>query len=63
MCLLDDGEWLKTAEHFMMKWIAAEKVRARLQHASLVCPNVTGRIKEMIAQSKRVRASSLVIID
>ena len=36
------------AEHFMAKWIAAEKARAGLQHA-VVCPNVTGRTKEMIA--------------
>ena len=39
---LDKGEWRKTAEQgagrFMMKWIAAEKVRAGLRHA-VVCPN------------------------
>ena len=35
------------------KWIAAEKTRARLRHA-VVCPNVKGRTKERIAQSKRV---------
>ena len=46
----------------MAKRIAAGKVRAELRHA-VVCPNVTGRTKERIAQSKRVRAGSLVIID
>ena len=46
----------------MAKWIAAAIVRAGLLHV-LVCPNVTGRTKEMIAQSKRSRASSLVIVD
>ena len=39
----------------MAKWIAAEKARAGLRHA-VVCPNVTGRTKEKIAQSKRARA-------
>ena len=29
----DEGEWRKTAERFMAKWIAAEKVRAGLRHA------------------------------
>ena len=38
---------------FMAKWIAAEKVGARLRH-SVVCPNDTGRTKERIAQSKLV---------
>ena len=42
-------------EHFMAKWIAAEKTKAELRHA-VVCPNVTGRTKERIAQSKRARA-------
>ena len=46
----------------MAKWIAAEKARAVLQH-TLVCPNVTERAKERIAQSKRARAGSLAIID
>ena len=42
----DGEEWRKTeeqgAERSMAKWIAAEKVRARLRHAK-VCPNMTGR--------------------
>ena len=46
----------------MAKAIAAEKVRAELRHA-VVCPNVTGRSKDRIAQSKRARAGSLVIVD
>ena len=46
----------------MAKWIAAEKVRAGLRHA-VVCLNVTGRVKERIAQSKRARAGSLIIVD
>ena len=58
----DEGEWRRTAEHFMAKWIAAEKVRAGLRHA-VVCPNVTGRTKERIAQSKRARAGSLALVD
>ena len=46
----------------MAKGIAAEKARAELRHA-VVCPNVTGRTKERIAQSKRVRAGSLALVD
>ena len=62
----DEGEWHRTAEQkaecFMAKWIAAEKARAGLRHA-VVYPNVTGRTKERIAQSKRARAGSLAIVD
>ena len=62
----DEGEWHRTAEQgaerFMAKWIAAEKVRAGPRHA-VVCPKVTGRTKERIAQSKRARARSLAIVD
>ena len=62
----DEGEWRRTAEqeaeYFMAKWIAAEKIRAGLRHA-VVCPNVTGRTKETIAQSKRVRAGLLALVD
>ena len=61
-----ESEWLKIAEqgpeHFMAKWIVAEKARAGLRHA-IVCPNVTGRTKERIAQSKRARAGSLALVD
>ena len=53
----DEWKWRKAAEEgverFMAKWTAAEKVRAGLRHAVVGCPNVTGRIKERIAQSKR----------
>ena len=62
----DEGEWRKTVERgakrFMAKWIAAEKVRAGLMH-TVVCPNVTGRTKERIAQSNRARFRSLAIVD
>ena len=62
----DEGEWRRTteqeAERFMAKWIAAEKAKAGLRHA-VVCPNVTGRTKERITQSKRALAGSLVIVD
>ena len=62
----DEGEWRKTAkqgtERLMVKWIAAEKAQARLQHA-IVCPKVTGRTKTRVAQSKRARTGSLVTGD
>ena len=62
----DEGEWRRTAEqgaeHFMAKWIVAEKTKAGLRHA-VVCPNVTGRTKGRIAQSKRTRAGSLAFVD
>ena len=51
----DEGERRRTAkqgaEQFMAKLIAAEKARAELRHA-VVCPNVTGRTKKRISQSK-----------
>ena len=56
----DEEEWRRTAgqgaERFMAKSIAAEEASAGLRHA-VVCPNVTGRTKEIKVQSKRVRAS------
>ena len=62
----DEGEWRRTveqgADHFMAKWIVAEKAKAGLRHA-VVCPNVTARTKERIAQSKRARAGSLHLVD
>ena len=62
----DDGEWRRTAEqgaeHYMAKWIAAEEARAGLRHA-VVCPNVTGRAKERISQSKQAGAGSLALVD
>ena len=33
------GGWRRTVEHFMAKWIVAEKTKAGLRHA-MVCPNV-----------------------
>ena len=62
----NEGEWRRTAEqgagYFMAKWVATEKPRAGLRHA-VICPNVTGRTKERIAQSKRARAGSLALVD
>ena len=62
----DEGEWRRTvgqgAERFMAKWIAAEETRAALRHA-VVCPDVTGRAKERITQSKRACAGSLTLLD
>ena len=62
----DEGELRRTAEqeteHFIAKWIAAEKAKAGLRHA-VVCPNVTGRTKKRIAQSKRPRDGSLALVD
>ena len=62
----DEGGRRRTAEqragHFMAKWIAAEEARAGLRHA-VVCPDVTGITKQRIAQSKRARAGSLVLVD
>ena len=62
----DEGGWRRPAEqgaeHFMVDWIAEEKAKARLRHA-VVCPNVTGRTKERIAQIKRARAGSLALVD
>ena len=62
----DEGEWRRTAEqgaeHFMAKCIVAEITKAGLRHA-VACPNVTGRTKERIAQSKRARAGSLALVD
>ena len=46
----------------MTKWIVAEKTKAGLRHA-VVRPNVPGRTKKRIAQSKRARAGSLALVD
>ena len=60
------GDWRRTAEqgaeHVMAKWIVGVKTKTGLRHAVL-CPNVTGRTKERIAQSKRARAGSLALVD
>ena len=65
-CFQDEGESRRTAEqgaeHSMAKWIVAEKAKAGLRHA-VVRPNVTGRTKERIAQSKRARPGSLALVD
>ena len=46
----------------MAKRIVAQKAKAGLRHAA-VCPNVTGRTKEGIAQSKRARAGLHALVD
>ena len=46
----------------MAKWIAAAKARAGLRRA-VIYPNVTGKTKERIAQSKRTRAVLIAIVD
>ena len=62
----DEGEWHRTVEqgakYFMSNWITAEEAKAGLRHA-VVYPNVTGRTKERIVQSKRARAGSLALVD
>ena len=62
----DEAEWRRTAEQeagrFMAEWIASERVRAELRYA-VVYPNTTGRAKNRIVQSKRVRADSLTMVD
>ena len=62
----DEGEWRRTVEQggedFMATRIAAEKARAGLRHA-VACPNVAGRTKQKIAQSKRARCGSLALVD
>ena len=58
----DVGGCLRTAKQgvgrFINKWIAVERARAALRHAES-CPNVTGRTKERVAQSKRARTGLL----
>ena len=46
----------------MAKWIVAEKTNAGLRDAVVLCPNVTGRSKKRIAQSKQARAGSLALL-
>ena len=62
----DEGGWRKTAEQgvgrFMVKCIAADNFRTGLRPA-VVCPNVKGRAKKRITQSKRVRAGLLALTD
>ena len=46
----------------MTKWIVVEIAKAALRHA-VICPNVTGRTKERVAQSKRARTGLLAAVD
>ena len=56
-------QWTTAAQDEGETRIAAEKVRAGLRHALVVvCPNVMGRTKETIAQSKRARVGSLAFM-
>ena len=38
-------------------------VQSRILYYAVVCPNVTGRTKKRIPQSKRARAGSLALVD
>ena len=53
---------IQGAGFFMTKWIAAERARAALRHA-VICPNVAGRTKERVAQSKRAGTGLLAAVD
>ena len=59
----DEGECHRKTkqgvELFMTKWIAVERARAELLRHAEACPNVTGRTKERVAQSKRARTGLL----
>ena len=35
----------------------------KVRNSGMVCPNVTGRTKERLAQSKRARGGSLTLVD
>ena len=60
----DEGEWRRTveqgAEHFMVKWIVAEKTKAGLRQA-VVCPNVTGRTRKRIDQASGLVGSLFLV--
>ena len=45
----------------MAKWIVAEKSQS-WRHA-VICPNMMGRMKERIPESKRARFGSLAIVE
>ena len=58
----NDAERRNKGRNISWRWIAAEEARAGLRHA-VACPNVTGRTKKRISQSKRTRAGSLALVD
>ena len=58
----DEGEWRRTACGGTFHGEMYRCREAGLRHAA-VCPNVKGRAKERIDQSKRARAGSLAIVD
>ena len=47
----------------MAKWTATAKARRAVLWHVIVCPNVTGKTKEMIAQSTRARSGSLAKVN
>ena len=61
----DEGGWRRTAEQraerFTAKLVAVDKARIGLR-LEVVRTNATERIKDRIAQSKRVRPGSVAII-
>ena len=61
----EEGDWRKVvkqeAERLMVKGVAVGKVCAGLRY-EVVCLNVTGRIKNRIAQSGLVRTDSLAMV-
>ena len=60
----DEAKWHKRRNISWRNGLPQGKPRAKvgLRHA-VVCPNVTGRTKKRIAQSKRARAGSLALVD
>ena len=62
----DTNEWYQTAnkgaEIFTKNWFVADGARTALRHA-VVPPNVTGKTKERVAQSKRACTDLLDTID
>ena len=59
--MVEDGRTRGGAFHGKINH-CRESYRAGLRHA-MVCPNVTGRTKERMAQSKRARGGSLALVD
>ena len=64
----DEGEWRAERQNKgrNISWQNGSlQKNTRLDYGmhTVVCPNVTGRTKERIAQSKRARAASLALVD
>ena len=61
-----EGEWRRTAEqkfHGEMNRCRERKPEGWTTACSSRCPNVTGRSKKRIAQSKRAHVGSLAVVD